>query len=434
MKTSAKHLIIFLVGVFILGSSSAQAETLQEAIHYLLQTNPEIRAVSWNRLARDEEVVQARSGYFPSIDIRTAHGVEEQNNPFHDTKWPNSTVLSLRQNLFHFGATAKEVARQKARVRSAAYRLQGTSENVALDAARVYLDVLRHLELYDLAKENLTNHERIYDQIKLRSDSGVDSKADLDMVMGRLALAESNIVVTKANVVDAKTDYQAVIGHLPEDLIKPEPVESAIPISMEEAQKLAVENYPLLKSAQADLEAREAQHSVAKRSVFPSLDAALDYKWEEDVDIDGYQEEFVATGIVSFNIFRGLWDKGRITETRHLICEAWEILNNARRQTIQSVGLSWEAYEAAVDKITYLEEYVKSTGATAEAFSKQWSIGRRTMFDVLDIEAEYINAKADLVDAQYDKMIAEYRVLSGMGKLAQTLDVEWPEEAGVETD
>lgn len=432
MKLSLKFIGILVAGALILGSSNAQGETLQDAVNYLLQTNPQIRAISWNRMARDEEVKQAQSGYFPTIDISSGFGLQEQQEPFHETTHPDSTVASLRQNVFHFGTTKYEVARQKARVRSAAYLLQGTSEGVSLQASRVYLDVLRQLELYDLADENLTNHERIYDQIKLRSASGVDSKADLDQVMGRLALAQSNVVAAKANITDAETDYQAVIGHLPEDLIKPQPVDSAIPASMEEAQQLALDNFPIVKSAQADYEAREFQHKVAKSINYPSLDAAVDYRWENDVDIPGYAEEFVATGMVSFNIFRGWHDMARVTETRHLICEAWEIRNNTRRQAVQSIRLSWEAYEATQDRITHLGEYVKSTGATAEAFDKQWSIGRRTMFDVLDIQAEYLNAKADLVNARYDRKSSEYRVLAGIGKLADTLGLQWPEESQVD--
>jgi adhesin transport system outer membrane protein len=55
------------------------------------------------------------------------------------------------------------------------------------------------------------------------------------------------------------------------------------------------------------------------------------------------------------------------------------------------------------------------------------------MFDVLDTQAEYITAKSDLVRAKYDKMYAEYRVLSGMGKLIDTLGLQYPEESRVET-
>jgi outer membrane protein TolC len=51
------------------------------------------------------------------------------------------------------------------------------------------------------------------------------------------------------------------------------------------------------------------------------------------------------------------------------------------------------------------------------------------MFDVLDIEAELINAKIDLVNARYDKTYSQYRVLSGMGKLINTLGLQWPLES-----
>jgi adhesin transport system outer membrane protein len=235
-------------------------------------------------------------------------------------------------------------------------------------------------------------------------------------------------------VIDAETDYQAVIGHLPEDLVKPAAVDSSMPVSMEEAQQLALAQYPILKSARADYEARQEQHTVAKRSIWPTFDIAADYRWENDVDFVGYSEEFVATGIVSFNIFRGFWDDARVKETRHQVCEAYEIMNNTRRQTVQSIRLSWEAYKAAQDQLDYLEKYVASTGQTAEAFRKQWSIGRRTMFDVLDIEAEYIIAKEDLVNAQYDEMFSQFRILSGTGKLVEVLGLEYPEEGRVETN
>jgi hypothetical protein len=56
------------------------------------------------------------------------------------------------------------------------------------------------------------------------------------------------------------------------------------------------------------------------------------------------------------------------------------------------------------------------------------------MFDVLDIEAELINAKIDLVNARYDKMISQYRVLSGMGNLVHTLGLQWPVESKLAED
>lgn len=441
MKSIFKFVVVVAVGVLLWGGGNAHGETLEEAIRFVLQTNPDIRAVAYNRLARDQEVVQAKGGYFPTLDVSYSTGKDiikdGKNTPpplasDRVTTEPESTVLSLRHNLFHFGTTQSEVRRQEARVQSEAYLLHGTSENVALQASRVYLNLLRNMELYELAKENLLNHERIADQMKLRSTSGVDRKADLDQVMGRLALAQSNVVVTTANITDGKTDYQAVIGHLPENLVNVAPMDSAIPASMDEAEQVAMKNHPILKSALADLEARRAQYETAKRVNYPSLDLAADYKWETDVTYPNSNRELTASAVVRFNIFNGFRNKGRIAETLHLINEAREILNSAQRQVLQSVRLSWEAYMAAKERVAHLEEYVKSTGSTTQAFAEQWNIGRRTMFDVLDTQAEYITAKSDLVKANYDKLYAEYRVLSGMGRLIDTIGLKLPEESKVD--
>ncbi|MCE5264135.1 MAG: TolC family outer membrane protein [Deltaproteobacteria bacterium] len=424
------NVLLFLAG------SNVQGESLQNEIKHVLQTNPQIRAVAYSRLARDQEVIQAKGGYYPTLDASVSAGIDERLHTFASDPTitrPKATILSLNQNVFQFGATQSEVRLQEARVQSQAYLLQSTSEETALATARVYLALLQSMEMYDLAKENLLNHERISDQMKLRSTSGVDRKADFDQVMGRLALAQSGIVVTTANIVDAKTNYQFVIGRLPGDLTKPDSLDSAIPTSMDAVEKLAVDNYPRLKSARADLEARKAQYETARRVVYPKLDLAVGYQWQTDVDYPQRQEDFLATAVLRFNVFNGMRDKARIAQNFQLINEAQEILNTTQREVIQSIRLSWESYMAARERVIFLEEYVRSAGLTAEAFAAQWNIGRRTMFDLLDTQQEYITAKQSLVTARYDKLFAEYRVLTGMGKLVETLGLKWPDESRVET-
>lgn len=431
-------LIRFLGAAFsvllIWGAASSQAETLQDAVGHMLLTNPELRSIGYNRLARDEEVKQAEAGYGPILDVSSSVGVLKEDHPIEDSLWPQSTRLTLQQNVFRGFADQNEIERQKARVRSAAYQLRGTSENVALVTSRVYLNVLRQLELLELARENLATHQRIFDQIKLRSESGIDRGADLEQVKARLALAESDVVVSEANLADAKTDYQVVVGHDPTHLIKPDPVEGIIPASLEEAQQTAIANYPILKSAQSDLEAREAQYRVAQSSYYPKLDLIAEKKWEEDVDVPGYAEELSASAMLRFNIFNGFRDKARIAETCYQVKEAREIMNNTHRQVVESIRLSWVAYQSSKNRMSYLKDYVKATGSTAEAFSKQWTIGRRTMFDVLDIEAELINAKIDLVNSYYDNVYAQYRILNNMGQLVHSLGLQWPKESTIEGD
>lgn len=421
-------------GSLLFGGCYVQAETLQEAIDTMLQTNPEVRSMAYNRLGRDEEVRQAKSGYLPKVDFTAGYGVREIQEPVNDSLDPQQFILSLRQNIFTGMATMNEVDRQKARVRSEAYSLQGASENKALRTTEVYLNVLRQQELLALAEENLNTHLRIGDQIKLRSDSGVASKADSDQVGGRLSLSQANVIVAKTNVADAHSNYLAVVGHLPANLLTPTAPDSLIPASLEDAESMAVKMHPTLKSADSDLEARQEQYEVAKAPYLPVIDLEVDQIWQEEVDLDGSEEELIAMVRLRYNLFHGFKDEARRAETTHLISEAREIRNNTNRQVVESIRLSWMAYQAVKDRLKYLEQRVTSTTDTSGSYTQQFDLGKRTLLDVLDTEAEVIDAKRALVEAKYDGLYAQYRILNGLGQLVNSFELKWPEESQVSGD
>ncbi|HON58053.1 MAG TPA: TolC family outer membrane protein [Smithella sp.] len=437
MKNRVRVLLIFLFAFFLVNVNDARSETLRDAVKSVLQTNPEVTAAAYNRLARDQEVRQAMSDFFPKVDTSLSAGYVNQNNPFRDQIRPDEANIRVTQNIFRGGTTLSETKRQKSRVASEAYLLQGISENTALLACKVYLNYLRSLDQHALAKENLLIHQRFFDQIKLRSEAGVDRGVDLELIKARLALAESNLVVTQANVENAKTDYKAVIGSFPVSLVKPEPAYSEIPATIKEAERIALENHPTLKSARADVEARKYQHHTARAQAYPSLDVSAGYTWGNEIGgpmasyIDGFQDYFQANAMLSFNIFNGFNQQARIKETLYLINEAEEIAKKTELQTVQSIRLSYEAYMADQRRVKQLEQYVDSSIKASEAFTSQWSIGRRTLFDVLDSSAEMITAKSNLINAQYDRMYDCYRILAGMGKLVHSLGLQWPEESRI---
>jgi outer membrane protein, adhesin transport system len=421
-------------GILLVNGSAAIGQTLQEAIHEILQTNPEVRGVAYNRLGRDEEVRQARSGFLPTLNFTAGTGWQDVQEPLDDTLYPQQYNLSLRQNVFAGLATMNEVDRQKSRVRSAAYRVGGTSENVALRTSEVYLNVLRRQELLRLSEENLETHLRIADQIKMRSESGVASKADSDQVEGRLSLAQANVVATKTNLLDAQSNYLSVVGKLPKELQRPTPPTSLLPSSLEDAEQAALKLHPTLKSAEADLEARHQQYDVAKAPFLPIIDIEVDQNWEEDLDSEGRDDSLMAMVRLRYNLFNGFKDQARRAETAHLISEAREIRNNTHRQVIESIRLSWMANQAALQRIAYLQQRVTSTTETAAAYTKQFNLGKRTLLDVLDTEAEVIDAKQSLVDAEFNGLYSQYRILNGLGMLAKSFDLEWPKEAQVEDE
>ena len=428
-----------LLGSFAL-CPAAPAETLQGAVQRTIESNPDVRAVAHNRLARDQEVKQARSGFFPTADLEAGAGKDYVEKPFDDDLEPWQVRLGLRQNLFTGFATMNEVDRQKARVQSGAWEVRSTTDNTALKTSEVYLEVLKNEAILALARENLTLHERIADQIRLRSESGVDRRADNDQIQSRLNLARSNVVVTEQNLLDAQTNYLAVVSHMPAQLSRPEIDEHLLPASLEEAEEQALAAHPQLRSANADIEARRKQDEVAKSPFMPTVDFELDQLYEEDTNYSSYYDEdkeredlrlFLR---LRYNLFNGWKDVARKQETFELVNEAQEIRNHTHRQVIESIRLSWRAHEAAKKKVEYLRQRQQFAAATASAYTKQWNIGERTLLDVLDAEAERIDAARQLTTAEYEGLYAHFRVLNGTGRLIPALQLAWPEEGAVDEE
>ena len=412
-----------------------QAETLVEAVEAVLETNPNVLASVHERQAVDEEIKQAKAGYLPTVDLAIGTGWEKTDSSLTRSGVElnrNEASLQLRQMVFDGMETKNEVRRQTARSDSRAYKIVGTSEDKALEAIEAYLNVLRRQKLVDLAVTNLEAHERTHDQIKLRSEYGVGRKSDKDQSNGRLALAKANLIAERSNLIDAETTYLRVVGIKAKDLTDPESPRELIPETLDEAIVQALDNHPILKSAMADVESSNAQYDTAKAPFYPRVDFELGTTSNNDIDgINGTNRDVTAMFRLRYNLLNGGRDSARREQTAYLINQATEIRNNTHRQVEQSMRLSWNALHTVDMQREYFEIHVKSSKSSRDAYQQQFSLGQRTLLDLLDSENELFIARQDYVNSQYDELIALYRILNSMGTLLASLKVVLPEASAI---
>lgn len=419
----------------MVGTSSAA--TLQEAVDATVKTNPDVLAAVHERQAVSKEVDQAKAGYYPTLDLQVGTGWEMTDNPstrgsgkgeVHLNR--DEARLDARQMLFDGMETKNEVERQEARTNSRAFSVFSSAENTGLDAVEAYLNVLRRQHLVELAQTNLEAHQRTHDQIMLRSERGVGRKADMDQSLGRLALAEANLMSEQSNLRDAETSYIRVVGMEPDTLSQPDSPISLIPQTRDEAIATAVDNHPTLRLAAFDVESAQAQHATAKAPFYPDLHLELGTRADHDIDgQEGKDKDLYAMLRLRYNLVNGGRDTARREETAFLINQAAEIRNNTHRQVEESVRLSWNAWETVKRQMSFRRQHVESSEKSRDAYQQQFSLGQRTLLDLLDSENEVFSARTALVNTQYDEMFAMYRILNSMGMLLQGLNVELPEAA-----
>lgn len=422
--------------------SQAQAMNLSEAIQSTIDNHPELHASVNDRLSADEDVKVAKGGYLPTVDLIAGYGRERTDSPNtrelgdHNKETLNygTSELRLRQMLFDGFNTPNEVARTKSVVDSRAYYIQGTSESLALRTVEVYLDVLKRREMVTLAENNLQAHQRVNDQIGLRSGSGVGSNADLDQSKARLALAENNLYTEQVNLADAEANFFSATGRMPDELESPASITGEVPEDIIAARQSVMENNPYLKSAQADVYAAEKQYEVAKSPFYPRFDMELattaDHNTQGPLDEDeGHYNTWRAAVVMNYNLFNGMRDKARLQGAAHKINQSMDIRNNALRVLNENLMLAWNAMENARKQTVKARDYADFTQRSREAYQQQFGLGQRTLLDLLDSENELFTANRRYTEVRYTEEFSMYRLLAAMGTLLSKQNVVLPAEA-----
>jgi adhesin transport system outer membrane protein len=426
-----KALLAFAV---VIGSlQCAYASQLEKVVTNAVLSNPEVKRSMDARNAVFEEVRQARGGFYPKIDVAFGVGYEWTKNTTTagaiggDVELKRREAsISLRQMLFDGFLTDSEVDRHSFRLEARNHRLREVAEEKALEIARAYIEVIKRNELLNQANVTLYNHVKVYEQIRKRSESGLGTRASLQQAKGRLALAEVNVLSAENNSRDAQTSYLRVVGQkAPEELEIPGFNTEHLPANKEDSIKRAMVNHPTLKLAYADVQAANSQYDSARSVLYPTLNFEVERNWNRNVDgVQGDNEDLTAMFRVRYNLYNGGSDKAKIRQSRHQINEAIDVQNNAERETIESVGFSWSAYDVLGRQLTFFKQHVDSSTQTRDSYLKQFNIGQRSLLDLLDTENEVFSSKNSMITAKYDYLVAQYRLLSGMGEMLELLKVD----------
>ena len=405
--------------------------TLDEAYSTVIETNPEIRERIENYRAIEQDKTVAKSDYLPVVDAQAGVGYKHYEGTIlgfeSDNYRHTEAFIRARENLFRGFGTENDVAQQDARLVSAEYYLMEKVSQLGLSMIQSYLAVLKQKQLYALAMENRDTYERYYRMIKERMDAGVGTKADMEQISGRLALAQSNVKVVMNNFQDAQTNFTRIYGKAvdPEEMAEAGVDTALVPVTLEDAEKTAVVYYPTLMSNRKNIEAAQAAYRTAKKNYYPWVDLEVKQTYINNDNtgdlagrsLAGEENEFSAMIYATWNLYNGGSDvAGRDKALAQSFNESEKMFNN-RRLVLERLNLAWAEKTRISEQLPYLKEHRDFTLKTLEAYMEEFRLGRRTLLDVLDVENEYYMSKRAYVTALYDEMAAEYRVVESTGSL-----------------
>lgn len=412
------------------------ALTLTQSVDEAIATNPVVQERLKNYRATQQDINIAESEYYPRLDLRTAAGVTKQGEfkSGSDSDWNHNveksgygsyeSSLTFTQNLFEGFSTMNKVDYQEARTLAAAYNYIEKANDIAFRMTTAYLNVLRAYELLENAKENVAINEDIFSRVKELFDAGLTTDSEVKKIESALSLSRANLTVQKNNTKASEYAFRRVLGRLPDATLEKPSLDIAMPQSLERASLFAINNNPSLIVSNYNIKGAQSLYKQHKKDYYPKVDLEVSQNYNDFQNrpaIDIADDRFQARVVMSYNLYRGGADAALVQKDVSLINQEVEIKRDLKRQVIEGMDLSWNSYEMLNLQLKDLREYNIFSQKTLELFKEEYDLGRRSLLDLLFAQNDVINSRSQIINAEYDYLLAKYRILDAMGLLPLAL-------------
>ncbi len=428
-KTASRLLLVGMLGAVT--GSPALAQTMEAALGRAYASNPTLNAQRAAVRATNENVPQALSGYRPRITASADIGasITESDTPAGAQSSTHSRNLSrlnprgagvqIDQNIFDSGKTRSSVSQAESQVLAARATLRNTEQNVLLDAATSYMNVLRDTAILNLNRNNVEVLEEQLRQTRDRFQVGEVTRTDVAQAEARLSSAQSQAILAESNLKTSIARFRQNVGTEPRQLAPGRPVENLLPKSLPAALNGALQAHPAIIAALHGVDAAELQVKVTEADLGPTVGVRGLVTQRYDNQFFGDNRTSAsAVATLTIPIYEGGQVYSRTRQAKETAGQRRIEVDTSRDTVRAAVVSAWGAHDAAKAQITAAQAQVQAAETALAGVREEAKVGQRTTLDVLNAQQELVSARSTLVTAQRDRVVASYAVLSAIGKLS----------------
>ncbi len=405
------------------GDNNSQV-SMQDTVRAVLRTHKDLKAIQENRQVALHNLRAAKAGYGPRVDIVGNSSVSDLNDATLERGGYGTGRIEvlLTQPIWDGFAT-------RSRVRSGEYFLQSTASRVIDNATTLALDgIIAHVNLIwrqqnlKLAQDNVRAHERILALTSERQATGADTLANVTQTKGRLINAMSALETAKSSLIQGEDSYVRFTGmSAPSDL---GPVKQPQMFTeQEEVLNRAKLTNPKVLAFLADMRTAQAEKQIIQSSYYPTinLEAGAGSGTHES---DGeWINSFDVGATFRWNVFNSGADWASTQAASAAIREARQVAYSFMDDLTLQIKNSWIDYETAVKQLAFHEEAMVYNQQTLDFYTEQFSIGTRSLLDLLDAESELYNSEVQALTARANIIVSSYTIYALTGLLLDELGI-----------
>jgi outer membrane protein len=411
------------------GCSGAAADTLEWALVQAYQNNPSLNAQRSSLRAIDENVPQALSGYRPKLSATVAGGYnytnavqtfpQQGNVPFAQTFYSRTVGATGTYTLFNGFQTANRTRQAESQVDAARETLRVTEQQVLLDAATSYMNLLRDEAVLELQRRNVEVLTEQLKQTRDRFNVGEVTRTDVAQAESRLAAGRSQLLSAQSQYVTSRANYRRVIGVEPGKLAPGTPVDRLSPGVLGKAIAQGQAQSPSVLAAAYGVDVAVLAVKISEGALYPNLTLTGSVLQGTNPAFEVAKETAVsAVAQLTIPIYQGGSEYSAIRQSKETLGQQRLNLDINRDQARATVVQSWGQLDAAKAEIESTTAQVNAAEIALNGVREEARVGQRTTLDVLNAQQELVNARVALVTAQHDRVVASYTLLAAVGALS----------------
>jgi outer membrane protein len=429
---------LMLMGGWPLSGQAEEAPrslNLKEALRLAWKANPQLQVSRLEELIAEQDVIRARSGFFPKVrsevnqtvyDLATkikvqggiASGVSfpVTNNNF----W--TSRLTVDQTVFDFWATPSRY--QAAILGQSATRLDTAQvrDNIFLLVCQGYFRVLRGEKLVEVARQEVT---QLTDQLRdARNlyEFGLTTYNDVLQAEVALADAKQRLITAQNDVVNAVSALNKLIGlPIPTPLSLAEEKDlAAPPLNTVEAADQAAKQRSDLKAATSRIDQGEKTVTQAKAQYYPRFYAQAGHFWQQNNAWVHDSQWFAIFGF-QWSLFNGLDTRAQVRQAGDRVEQLRVKRQDLGEQVRLDVQTASLALQETAERIRVTEKSVAQGEENLRLNQDRYREQVGTATEVLDALTLLTKARVNFFNARYDHQLAKAQFLWAVGAINELL-------------
>ncbi len=416
-----------ILSVLLLFSSLFYAQnntwTLEQCVKYALENNISILQAKNSLLSSEQDIVSAKGNFLPAVNSNISGGASLGNievfpGEFRDREFYSTSLgVGFSQSVFNGFRNINILNQSKLNLERNQFELERLKDDISLNVANTYLNVLFNKENLELAKSQIDFSEFQIEQVKTLVEAGSEPMSTLIETQATYSRDIQNLTIAENNHDLALLSLSQLL-QLPYENFDVEVIQIDTPSvnlmydDIAPILNYALENRNEIKVAEKDIELAKLGTKISKSAYLPNISMGYGFNasanfsnlTEDDRFIDQINDNKghsvnmnISIPIFNRNQTMAQVKKSKIQEeSSNLVLDQVKInLESTVQRAFTDAKAALKSYEAA--------QY--SLGSQELAFEnskERFSLGALNSFDLEQSRIRLLNARSSLINAKYD--------------------------------